>query len=69
MINYKLWLSFVLLPVMIADTALGQEDHWNGTISQDDGVTFVHNTATPLYAKDRIHLVQAFSLGGQEAFF
>ena len=69
MINYKLWLSFVLLPVMIADTALGQQDHWNGTISQDDGVTFVHNTATPLYAKDRIHLVQAFSLGGQEAFF
>ena len=69
MTNYKLWLSCVLLPVMMAEAALGQEDHWNGTISQDDGVTFVHNTETPLYARDKIHLVQAFSLGGQEAFF
>jgi len=69
MTNYKLWLSCVLLPVMMAETALGQQDNWNGTISQDEGVTFVHNTATPLYAKDKIHLVQAFSLGGQETFF
>ncbi len=69
MVNYKLWLSCVLLPVMMAETALGQQDNWNGTISQDHGVTFVHNTATPLYAKDRIHLVQTFSLGGQETFF
>lgn len=62
--------SFVLIVlVLFTEIAVGQEQNWDGTISQDDGVTIVHNTATPLYATETIRLVQAFSIGGDEAFF